>query len=37
MIGLLTIAETMSRIDVSYTWAYEWPLSMKDVIHADGW
>jgi hypothetical protein len=36
-IGLLTIADTMSRIDLSCTWACEWPLHMKDVIHADGW
>jgi hypothetical protein len=37
MRGLLTIADTTSRMDLSCTWAYEWPLHMKDVVHADGW
>jgi hypothetical protein len=37
MRGLLTIADTTSRIDVSCTWACEWSLHMKDVVHADSW
>jgi len=37
MIGALTIADTISRIDLSSTWACEWPLRMKDVVHTNGW
>jgi hypothetical protein len=37
MLGLLTIADTTNCIHLSCTWACEWPLHMKHVIHADGW
>jgi len=36
MRGPLTISDTTSRMDLFCTWACEWPLHMKDVVHADG-